>query len=257
MAKYKKDGTHFSPLTNKSLPEELRTVLSKIFPPLQGEIVLVGGTALSGFFFGHRRSDDIDLFVKNEILFNLTFKEIQKTKKDGVIFLEEKRFPEYYHALCELNLHKFTIDIVTDPPLFLAMDEIKSFPYNIQTPDIKTLLKMKMATLVSRCSEKDLYDLIFLLKHFNELTLPELIIMGQEIDLGVNIDSLTLSIGGTNLKEDACDFSIDRDISNKNIYAQILSFQKLLLKQLLQLSRSIDDNKLETIGSVLKKIKSI
>lgn len=50
---------------------------------------------------------------------------------------------------------------------------------------LRTLLAMKTAALLSRCAEKDLYDLLWLLGRYKELSLPEVIELGASVDAGV------------------------------------------------------------------------
>ena len=59
---------------------------------------------------------------------------------------------------------------------------------------LTTLLRMKSAALVSRSSEKDLYDLIQLFNIFSDLNIATFIAFGQSIDLGVNAESMLASI---------------------------------------------------------------
>ena len=52
-------------LAKKGLPAPLYQCLEYFFQQDIPSLILVGGTALSGFYAGHRRSDDLDLFTKN------------------------------------------------------------------------------------------------------------------------------------------------------------------------------------------------
>ncbi len=54
---------------------------------------------------------------------------------------------------------------------------------------------MKAATLVSRCSEKDLYDLILFFEEFSDYRISNLVEMGSEIGSGINGETLMYSIG--------------------------------------------------------------
>lgn len=50
-------------LAARFLPAPLWRGLSHVFAQGLSDTMLVGGTALAGFYAGHRRSDDLDLFV--------------------------------------------------------------------------------------------------------------------------------------------------------------------------------------------------
>jgi len=97
---------------------------------------------------------------------------------------------------------------------------------------LETLLKCKIATLVSRASEKDLYDLLWLLDYFPKLSLDQFIQYGSQIDAGINQENLLLSLSGALLKQESCNFAIDPGITAKQIFKQIQSLRKKLIKQL-------------------------
>ena len=75
------------------------------------------------------------------------------------------------------------------------------------------LLAMKAATLVSRCSEKDLYDLIWLCHAFPDRELPDLVELARTVDGGVTGETLMYSIGSTSLEREACGFAVDFGVS--------------------------------------------
>ena len=51
------------------LPFPLLQALRHVFAQGLNDCVLVGGTALAGFYAGHRRSDDLDLFTGSATAF--------------------------------------------------------------------------------------------------------------------------------------------------------------------------------------------
>ena len=82
-----------------------------------------------------------------------------------------------------------------DPNLF-AVGSGSEADDGVMVADLDTLLKMKAATLVSRASEKDLYDLSWIFAHHRLLDLPALIGLGQEVDGGMNGEGLLISLVG-------------------------------------------------------------
>ena len=94
---------------------------------------------------------------------------------------------------------------------------------------LTTLLRMKSAALVSRSSEKDLYDLIQLFNIFSDLNIATFIALGQSIDSGVNAESMLASIGGTTLRQEACDFSLEKKITKEIICKKIKTFQNQMV----------------------------
>ena len=51
-------------LARRVLPAPLLRALQHVFAQGLSGCMLVGGTALAGFYAGHRRSDDLDLFTE-------------------------------------------------------------------------------------------------------------------------------------------------------------------------------------------------
>ncbi len=87
---------------------------------------------------------------------------------------------------------------------------------------------MKAATLVSRGSEKALYDLLWLFDQESELDLATLIALGTEVDGGMNAEGLLMNLVGTQLRESACDFSLTQKAGD--VYAVVTRLQKNLVR---------------------------
>lgn len=218
-----------SSLAKKILPKPLLTAIEHVFAQNITDTWLVGGTALAGFYAGHRRSDDIDLFVKNELSFQATVLAVKSLKKIGAEITETMHSNQYFRANCKLSGHLFTTDVVVDSNLF---HEGKGYQLeSIVISDLDTIFMMKAATLVSRCSEKDLFDLMWLFENLPDKTISDLISSGSKIDSGVHGEALLLSISGTNLSALSCEFSTDPKKTAKMIHSDLLRFQKELLIQ--------------------------
>ncbi|MGK5089029.1 nucleotidyl transferase AbiEii/AbiGii toxin family protein [Bdellovibrionota bacterium FG-2] len=216
-------------LAKKVLPKPLHIALAHLFEQgIQG-CMLVGGTALSGFYAGHRRSDDLDLFTRDTASYKATVLAAKSLETIGVKFLEKgAETAQYFRSTCELSHHRFTIDVVLDSNLFRVGSSVNVA--GIEVADLNTLLMTKAATLVSRCSEKDLYDLIWLFQQFPKLDFSGLIELGKEIDAGINSENILIALAGTSLAESACDFSLSPKITKQAIYKEILSFKKAMTK---------------------------
>lgn len=218
-------------LARRVLPKPLRECLETIFEQGIPGTALVGGTALAGYYAGHRRSDDIDLFCSNETAFRAATLAAKHLENRGVVFSNETRSAQYFHANCQWKKHSFTIDVVLDSNLF-EVGEFDTVEGGVVVAQLETLLRMKIATLVSRASEKDLFDIRWLFQNLPSMKTPEWIALGQAIDKGVNGENLLASIAGAKLRKDACDFSLDRDRSAESIYKEILAFQKQLVREI-------------------------
>ena len=218
-------------LARKILPPPLFEALARIFAqPLPGS-ALVGGTALAGFYAGHRRSDDLDIFTDGAANQQVTVPAVQALKGSGVTFDKEFRTPQFYKAHCEFRKYRFTIDVVEDLNLF-RIGQFFDLPENIRVAGLSTLFMNKASTLISRCSEKDLYDLFWLFEQVEGLASKDLIEAGHRIDLGITAESLLISISGTVLREEACGFALNPQITPAQVFKELSRFQKELLKGL-------------------------
>ncbi len=242
-------------LAKMVLPKPLLRGLTHLFEQgIQG-CMLVGGTALSGFYAGHRRSDDLDLFTRDPASFKSTVLAAKSLETIGVKFLEKgAETAQYFRSTCELDRHRFTIDVVLDSNLFRVGSSTNVS--GIEVADLDTLLMTKSATLVSRCSEKDLYDLIWLFQQFSKLDFSELIRLGHEIDTGVNGENILISLAGANLSEGACDFSNSPKITKESIYKQILKFKKEMIKGMQKLLDEEPAPPLKELVQRVVKLKS-
>jgi predicted nucleotidyltransferase component of viral defense system len=240
-------------LARKVLAKPLFKSIEHIFSQDLFDCMLVGGTAIAGFYAAHRRSDDIDLFVKDEQSFKATIQAVKTLKDIGADLSSESQSKQYYHNICTLNGSHFTIDVVLDPNVFLV-GNIEVLKNKVAVADLNTLFKMKIATLVSRCSEKDLYDIKWLLEYFSNTKIDELVRLGQEIDGGVNAENILSSLSSAQINQGACDFSLDKTISKKQIFNEISDFRKKLI---IETSNYLRKLPMTALGEFIKKTKKV
>ncbi len=236
----------------RTLPPPLLKAIHQIFNQNIKDVALVGGTALSGFYSGHRRSDDIDLFCKSSTSFEAAILAAESLQNLGAKLSIHSHSKQYFQSLCNFEKHAFTIDVVLDENLF----NIGTFHQvgQINLVDLVTLFKMKAATLVSRCSEKDLYDLLWLFEHNDdESSNVEILIKSAlEIDLGATAESILISLTGSTLSEKACDFSIlEKPFS---AYQKIIQFRKQLIISIREYEKGIKNSPLKEIVRNLMKV---
>lgn len=217
-------------IARKSLPSGLLNTLKLLIQIELPGCALVGGTALSGFYTGHRRSDDIDIFAQDEPSFKNAILAIKSLGGKTLNIQNEKTTGFYYHMDCISDGHSFTIDVVLDENLFKVAD-FHSLGKGLLIAELSTLLKMKSAALVSRCSEKDLSDLAKLFEIFSEMSIQEFIQSGELIDAGVQAETMLSSLAGSSIHEQACDFSLTGK-SPKQVFKEIESFKKELIRSL-------------------------
>lgn len=218
-----------SRLAAEVLPAALHRALRHVFAQRISGCMLVGGTALAGYYAGHRRSDDLDLFTDDDLSQKAAVLAVKSLRDIGATLGDERTTAQFHYATCHLDGHDFTAQVVLDSNLFEIGSGVKADD-GVFVADLKTLLKMKAATLVSRGSEKDLYDLLWFFDQESELDLATLIALGTEVDGGMNAEGLLTNLVGTQLRESACDFSLTQGAGD--VYAVVTRLQKRLVRGL-------------------------
>jgi hypothetical protein len=241
-------------LAEKTLPGPLWQSLVDIFSPGIGDSVLVGGSALSGFYAAHRRSDDLDLITRGRESFRAASLSVKNLQNRGVDLQPAFSSAMYHRTVCERDNHQFTVDIVLDSAFF-NVGRWHALEQGLVVASLETLLMTKSAAMVSRASEKDLYDLLWLLDHFPGLSLDQLIEYGRRIDRGIDRESLLLSLSGTVLREEACDFSLHPAIGARQVFVQIKSLQNQLVEDLADPGTARPPARLQEIARRVKKLR--
>lgn len=209
------------------LPPPLYRALTHVFAQGIDGAMLVGGTALAGYYAGHRRSDDLDFFTQDTPAQQTVVLAVKSLGELGCAFAAERTSARFYHTTCRLDGHDFTAQVVLDSNLFAVGSSIEAHDrVVVATPE--TLLKMKAATLVSRASEKDLYDLAWFFERDDELDVPTLIALGREVDRGMNGEAVLISLVGTEMRETACDFSLTQ--TPEEVLAVVTRVQRGLIQ---------------------------
>jgi hypothetical protein len=87
------------------LPPALYRVLTHVLSLGTDGVMLVGGTALAGYYAGHRRSDDLDLFTEDPPAQAATVLAVRSLAEIGCTFTAERSSPRFHHATCRLDRH--------------------------------------------------------------------------------------------------------------------------------------------------------
>ena len=169
--------------------------------------MLVGGTAISGYYAGHRRSDDLSLFARDEDSHRAAVLAARSLADTGAQVEEVLHSAQYFKSSCLLEGHRFTVDVVLDANLH-AVGEFHVADDGVAVAGVGALLRQKAATLVSRCGEKDLYDLIWLFQANPGVDLSQLIDLGSQIDPGLPAEAALASLLGSGLSGSSCGFSL-------------------------------------------------
>ena len=219
--------TPSSGLAAEVLPPSLHAAVTHVFSHGVEGAMLAGGTALAGYYAGHRRSDDLDVFAGSALAYRAAVLSVKSLREIGCSLADERSSARFYHATCRLRGHGFTVQVVLDSNLFAVGVGIKADD-GVVVADLDTLLKMKAATLVSRASEKDLFDLSWFFAQAGQLDVPTLIALGQQIDGGVNAEAVLVNLVGTPMRESACGFSVTKNPAE--VFAEVARVRKGLIQ---------------------------
>lgn len=126
--------------------------------PALKDFYLVGGTALS-LFYGHRKSDDLDLFSTerfgNEEIVEVLKKEFQHR-------LENRTSTPRFGIFCFIDDVK--VDLVRHSFPLIAPQKIIE---GVRMFSIEDLIAMKVQAVLGRGKKKDFWDIAELLAHYS------------------------------------------------------------------------------------------
>lgn len=191
--------------------------------------VLVGGTALAGYYAGHRRSDDIDLFVRDEDAHRAAVLAVESLDRQGAEVAAQTRTAQYYRALAAWGGHSFTVDVAVHGALWSPADSARAAD-GVRVASLDALTALKGAALLSRCSEKDLYDLRWLLANQAGLDAAALAARAARVDAGADPESFLISLLGADLSEAACAFAAAQGAGAREVFKDVTALRKSLLK---------------------------
>lgn len=226
-------------MSSKCTSKAIRRALEYICAETGEGLWLVGGSALAGFYAEHRRSDDLDLFAVDSLAFVAAIPAVHELAKKGATISGERRTPHYYHADVELEGHSFTIDIVLDEHLH-SIGTASPTEKGVWVARLPTLFATKAACLVSRCSEKDLFDLHWFFSKLGGIDVHELIACGSAVDGGLTTETLLVSLEGAILRKDACHFLLPSSkMTVDGAYKCILELRQKLVRAILAYEKTL------------------
>lgn len=245
-----------SHMISAAIPTPLADVMRMLSPNFNEKIWLVGGTALSAYYFGHRRSDDLDLFVVDEVSLNIAVAAVRALVKKGLVLKDESRTPLYYHANANYSGHTFTVDVVLDENLH-KVGRATPTDDGLWIADLDTLFAMKAACLVSRASEKDLFDLDHMLGLLGHWDVTLLVSAGRAMDAGMDVETLLISLKGALLRKEACGFLLPGSkLKRDQVFHAITSLRDTLVAALVEYARKQPETELvQTLKASVKDFK--
>ncbi|TBR17372.1 hypothetical protein EPO15_17050 [bacterium] len=222
-------------LAEKVLPTPLLKALRRLFAQRLDGCMLVGGTALAGFYAGHRRSDDLDLFTAGGTSQTAAVLAVRGLEGMGARIEVRQNSGSYFRALCALEGHDFTVDVSAAPAAFRAGRSV-TLEGGLAVADLDLLLVLKAAALLSRASEKDLYDLRWILARRPKMTIAGLLASAAVFDAGADAENLLISLTGTELDEESCGFGL-KGASKERIFLEVCDFKAGLVRGLRALAK--------------------
>ncbi|MBI5356467.1 nucleotidyl transferase AbiEii/AbiGii toxin family protein [Candidatus Collierbacteria bacterium] len=159
-------------------------VLKKFFAdPISAQFFLTGGTALSGFYYHHRDSVDLDLFTLNPFDYPKIKERLAKLAADiGGIYQVRTESPPLLTGFIETGDVKLKVDIVHDIPVHDG--EFKVFE-SIRVDALENIGSNKITAIYGRLAPKDFIDLYWILKIDGKLNFEKLMETAKKKDLGL------------------------------------------------------------------------
>jgi len=137
-----------------------REVLDAFFQRERG-FFLTGGAALAGFHLGHRTTDDLDLFTRQDSAFERSrFVLADVASTVGGELRVRQDAPGFQRLVLTRGDEGLVIDLVKDVSPQLHADKLDRDNILMDAPD--EILANKLTALVGRAEERDLVDVLFL-----------------------------------------------------------------------------------------------
>ena len=168
----------------KPLTKLQEEVLKSFFTqPIGKSYFLTGGTALSGFYFYHRESIDLDLFTFETIEIEPIRQLFEDIATKVHLSLDHRVATEGYHKFFLTGKkQELKIDLVKDQNVHFG--DTATFG-NIRVDSIENIGSNKITAIFGRTEAKDFIDLYFILKK-KLFTFQKLLRDAKKKDLGLS-----------------------------------------------------------------------
>jgi nucleotidyltransferase AbiEii toxin of type IV toxin-antitoxin system len=124
-------------------------------------LFLTGGGALAGFYFGHRTTEDLDLFAPPGLDLGEAARALDEAARSlGATAAPKTTHPDFRRLIVRRNDETCVVDLVVDRAP--AVDPIKSAFGPIRVDTMREIAANKITTLLGRSEAKDLVDLVVL-----------------------------------------------------------------------------------------------
>lgn len=177
------------------------TILSK--ESFSKRFYLTGGTALAGFYFNHRYSEDLDFFCEEEINLlelNIFFKKVQKQLFIKKIDFQQSLNRNIFFCFSENEVLKTEFTYFPFPRIEKGKCE-----YGVELDSILDIAVNKLFTIYHRSVARDYIDLYYLCKEKGFLIIDLIALAKAKFDR--HIDPLQLGCQFSKAS-DALDFPV-------------------------------------------------
>jgi predicted nucleotidyltransferase component of viral defense system len=140
----------------KSTLNNLQNDFLREFFSRENHFYLTGGAALVGFYFGHRKTEDLDLFtLENEIENGFAIvRDVAKTLDATVESIQTS--PDFRRLLVKRETEAVVVDLVRE--YVFQLEPVKREINGIRIDSPEEILANKLCTLLSRSEIRDLVD---------------------------------------------------------------------------------------------------
>ena len=174
-----------NPLKRKGTLTSLQIDLLKAFSQIPDShfFYLTGGTALSEFYLGHRRSFDLDFFTSQRDLVPHFSKIVEEgLRHQGYELDVTRRFASFVEFEAKRKEAGVVVHLAYDSPFRFEEPQVSEF--GVKVNDYRDLVVDKLLTFFGRWKHRDAVDLHIILK---TEPIVELIKMAKQKDPGFDL----------------------------------------------------------------------
>lgn len=147
---------------------------------------LTGGTALSRFYLGHRKSDDLDFFTsEGELLQPVSLKIEEALRKTGADVERQRGFRSFIELIVRVPPESTIIHLALDSPYRLDPTVMPAEFPGLRIDGLRDLAANKLLALFGRATLRDFVDVFFLVKE--KFAKNDLTLMAKKKDPGFDL----------------------------------------------------------------------
>ena len=140
----------------KSRLSALQQEILSAFFAREGRFFLTGGAALSGFYLGHRETEDLDLFTLNDVLDEGIAVLFEIAREMGASCEPIRTSPDFRRFLLRRSTEAVLVDLVRDRAEQLVPEKPVVNGIRVDVPE--EILANKLCALLARAEIRDLVD---------------------------------------------------------------------------------------------------